>query len=308
MRQQPSKKRYLKQMARNMDKLDAALQGGKYPALRQLFYTKKGKANSLYRKLKQLHSYLQTYEDDGLKQLEHIEPRGWEFMASLDTLVSLYKSNKETWRKALLKLLALQMVGRFIPRLDDEYAYLNSAAQQHSAERAKQAAAAEREALAEFGAPAETLNRVKRMPCTYYRLYPFTDKLLGIAEGKAAAVKKMGSGIDKNAIRDAFGKEQADRATDTAYDMDEGTDTRRQVLAYVLQRQLSAWGFTDKRHVIQEATEATQSLEPFRWIDTWKAYKPMLYADLDLKEGRPSKAEKQRWALDSDSWIIRRES
>jgi hypothetical protein len=226
-------------------------------------------------------------------------------MASLDTLVSRYKSNKETWRKALLKLLALQMIGRYIPRLDNEYAYLNSAAQQHSAERAKQAAAAEREALAEFGAPAETLNRVKRRPCTYYRLYPFTDKLLGIAEGKAAAVKKMGSGIDKNAIRDAFGKEQADRATDTAYDMDEGTDARRQALAYALQRQLSAWGFTDSRRVMQEATEGTQSFDSFRWVETWKAYKRALYADLGLKEGRPTKAEKERWALKGDSWIIR---
>jgi hypothetical protein len=56
---------------------------------------------------------------------------------------------------------------------------------------------------------------------------------------------------------------------------------------------------------MQEATEGTQSFDSFRWVETWKAYKRALYADLGLKEGRPTKAEKERWALKGDSWIIR---
>ena len=206
-------------------------------------------------------------------------------MLSYDAMTTLGAGmDKATWEKAIEKLCALQMLGRFRPR-GGAYSFLNSSVQQLSADRAEAAG---------------------RKAVIWYRVPAYTDKLLRIAEAKADTVRQLGSGIDKDAIRDMWGAVMANRVTDTGYPMHDDTQRRRQALKQALQRQISAKGFTDSRQVIQEATEATQRQDsPFRWMDTWKAYRITLYADLGLKEGRPTKAEKERWALDGDSWIIR---
>jgi len=309
LKKPPSKKRYLKQMSKNMDRLDQALQGEAYPNLRKLFLTRKGKANSLYKKLNHLHSYLQGYEDDGLKRLEYIPPRGWEFMASLDTLVSLYKGNKETWRKALLKLSALQLIGQFKPRMDAEHEYLNSPAQQHSADRARQAAETERQTLLDNGAPEYLTRRVSRRPCTYYRLYPFTDKLLRIADTKAPAVKAMGNGIDKNAIRDIWGADQANRVDDTSWDIDIKTLVIRSQIRIELETQIKEKGYTTAGIILSTLLKKEASIafgSKKRWRETWKAYKPILFEEFQLKEGQPSEDEKKKWGLMTNTHIIRR--
>ena len=266
----------------NMTMLDSAIGSGAYPRLSALLLSH---GESLYRKLLALHSYFYHYGEDERQRLSYYEGRGWEMMLSFDIMTTLGAGmDKATWEKAILKLCALQMLGCFRPR-GGEYSFLNSAVQQLSADRAEAAG---------------------RKAVIWYRVPRYTDKLLRIAEKKAEAVRQLGSGIDKDAIRDMWGAVKANRITDTGYPIHDDTQKRRQALKEALQRQLSAWGFTDSRHVIQEATEAAQSHDSaFRWIDTWKAYKQGLYADLCLKEGRPTKAEKQRWALDGDSWIIR---
>lgn len=272
---------YKRQLKRNMETIAEGLNS--YPRLSALLMAYNG---SLYKKLMLIHEYLYRYgKEDTRQQWSFHRVRGWEGMISLDTLVSLGGSDKETWRKAILKLCALQMLGCFRPKADKKYGLLNTSVQQLSADRAEAAG---------------------RKAVIWYRVPPYTDKLLRIADAKAEAVRQLGSGIDKDAIRDIWGAVMANRITDTGYPIHDDTQKRRQALKEALQRQLSAWGFTDSRHVIQEATEAAQSQDSaFRWIDTWKAYKQGLYADLCLKEGRPTKAEKERWALEDDSWIIR---
>ena len=266
----------------NMTMLDSAIDSGAYPRLSELLLSH---GKSLYRKLSALHSYFYSYGQDERQRLSYYEGRGWEMMLSFEAMTTLGAGmDKATWEKAILKLCALQMLGCFRPR-GGAYSFLNSSVQQLSADRAEAAG---------------------RKAVIWYRVPRYTDRLLRIAEAKAEAVRQLGSGIDKDAIRDMWGAVLANKITDTGYPMHDDTQRRRQALKEALQRQLSAWGFTDSRHVIQEATEATQSLDsPFRWIDTWKAYKRTLYADLGLKESRPTKAEKQRWALSDDSWIIR---
>ena len=265
----------------NMTMLDSAIDSGAYPRLSALLLSH---GKSLYRKLSALHSYFYSYGQDERQRLSYYEGRGWEMMLSFEAMTTLGAGmDKATWKKAILKLCALQMLGCFRPR-GGAYKFLNSSVQQLSADRAEAAG---------------------HKAVIWYRVPRYTDRLLRIAEAKAEAVRQLGSGIDKDAIRDMWGAVLANRITDTGYPMHDDTQRRRQALKEALQRQLSAWGFTDSRQVIQEATEAAQRQDSFRWIDTWKAYKQTLYADLGLKEGRPTKAEKQRWALDDDSWIIR---
>lgn len=265
----------------NMTMLDSAIYSGAYPRLSALLLSHRA---SLYRKLSALHSYFYRYGEDERQRLSYYEGRGWEMMLSYDVMTTLGAgTDKATWEQAIDKLCTLQMLGKFRPK-GGEYSFLNSAVQQLSADRAEAAG---------------------RKPVIWYRVPRYTDKLLRIADGKAEAVREMGSGINKDAIEDEYGAVMANRITDTGYPMHDDTRRRRQALKQALQRQLSAWGFTDSRRVMQEATEGTQSFDSFRWVETWKAYKRALYADLGLKEGRPTKAEKERWALKGDSWIIR---
>ena len=266
----------------NMTMLDSAIDSGAYPRLSELLLSH---GKSLYRKLSALHSYFYSYGQDERQRLSYYEGRGWEMMLSFEAMTTLGAGmDKATWEKAILKLCALQMLGCFRPR-GGAYSFLNSSVQQLSADRAEAAG---------------------RKAVIWYRVPRYTDRLLRIAEKKAEAVQQMGSGINKDAIRDALGAVMANRVTDTGYPIHDDTQRRRQALKQALQRQLSAWGFTDSRRVMQEATEGTQSFDSFRWVETWKAYKRALYADLGLKEGRPTKAEKERWALKGDSWIIRK--
>ena len=276
---------YRQQIQENMAMLDKAIASGNYPRLSALLLSH---GKSLYRKLSALHSYFYGYGQDERQRLSYYEGRGWEMMLSYDTMTTLGAgTDKATWEKAILKLCALQMLGVYRPRTG-EYSFLNSSVQQLSADRAEAAG---------------------RKPVLWYRVPGYTPNLLKIAEGKAEAVQQMGNGINKDAIRDAVGAVKANRITDTGYNIHPETEDRRDTLKWLLGMRLRVDGYTTSRNIVSEAKEfdKRKGYSYDRWLETWKAYKPLLFEALQLKEGRPTKAEKERWALEGDSWIIRRE-
>ena len=275
---------YRKLIHENMEILDKAIASGEYPHLTALLLSY---GKSLYNKLSALYKYFGSYGEDERQRMSYYEGRGWEMMLSYDTMTTLGAgTDKATWKKAIDKLCDLQMFGRFRPR-SGKYSFLNSSVQQLSADRAEK----------------EGRNAV-----IWYRVPRYTDKLLQIAEGKALHVKVMGNGINKDAIRDAEGDVKANRITDTGYDIHPDTAYRREALARALEMWMRIDGYATAKKVIDSAIELEdwKGFSYERWVETWKAYKPKLFADLGLKEGRPSKAEKERWALKADSWIIRK--
>lgn len=277
----------------NMTMLDSAIGSGEYPRLSALLLAY---GKSLYRKLLTLHVYFIHYGEDERQRMSYYEGRGWEMMLSYDVMTTLGAGkDKETWRKAILKLCALQMLGCFRPR-GGEYSFFNSAVQQLSADRA---AAAGRNAV------------------IWYRVPRYTDKLLRIAERRAPAVKAMGNGINKDAIRDVVGAVKANKITDTGYPMTKETEDRRTALAISAKELIKDNGYTTKEALLTFSRYVYYSYE-FQegysyydddwclWYEAYGAYKPLLFKEMGLKEGRPTKAEKERWALEDDSWIIRK--
>lgn len=276
----------------NMTMLDSAIGSGAYPRLSELLLSH---GKSLYRKLLTLHVYFIHYGEDERQRMSYYEGRGWEMMLSYDVMTTLGAGkDKKTWEKALEKLCTLQMLGRFRPK-GGEYSFLNSAVQQLSADRA---AAAGRNAV------------------IWYRVPRYTDKLLRIAERRAPAVKAMGNGINKDAIRDAVGAVKANKITDTGYPMTKETEDRRTALAISAKELIKDNGYTTKEALLTFSRYVYYSYE-FQegysyydddwglWHEAYGAYKPLLFKEMGLKEGRPTKTEKQRWALNDDSWIIR---
>ena len=283
-----SEEKYRKIISENMELLDRAIESGEYPKLSALLLSYR---KSLYRKLLALHRYFSKYGNDERQRISYHEGRGWEMMLSYDVMTTLGAGkDKRTWEKAILKLCALQMLGCFRPR-KGEYGYLNSPVQQLSAQRAIEE---------------------KHKPVTWYRVPRYTEKLLRIAEEKAEAVKKAGNGINKDAIRDVVGSEKANKITDTGYEIHKATSMRRAILRAQVRIDIEKNGYTKKEKVIDACYgRSLHSTEIFgyreRWVETWKAYKPLLFEELKLKEGRPTKVEKERWRLNDDSWIIRKE-
>jgi len=267
----------------NMATLDRAIDSGEYPRLSALLLSRR---KSLYRKLSALHSYFIAYGEDERQRMSYYEGRGWEMMLSFDAMTTLGAGkDKKTWEKALDKLCTLQMLGRFRPK-GGKYSFLNSSVQQLSADRAE---AAGREAV------------------IWYRVPRYTDKLLKMAERRAPAVKKIGNGINKDAIRDAVGAVKANRITDTGYNIHPETEDRRDSLKWLLDMRLRLDGYATSKGLIAEIMEFDRwkGYSYDRWMETWKAYKPLLFEALQLKEGRPTKAEKAKWNISGDGWIIR---
>lgn len=276
----------------NMTMLDRAIGSGAYPRLSALLLSYR---ESLYRKLSALHSYFYHYGEDERQRLSYYEGRGWEMMLSYDVMTTLEAGkDKKTWEKAILKLCALQMLGCFRPR-SGEYSFLNSSVQQLSADRAEAAG---------------------RKAVIWYRVPRYTDKLLRIAERRAPAVKAMGNGINKDAIRDAVGAVKANKITDTGYPMTKETEDRRTALAISVRELIKDNGYTTKEALLTFSRYVYYSYEFqdgysyydddwYLWYEAYGAYKPLLFKEMGVNEGRPTKAEKERWALEDDSWIIR---
>lgn len=303
-----TKKRHKRELQDNLQILNNIVSGADagYPALRGLFVTREGKTNALYNKLVCLLDYALHFEDDG-KRMERTK-RGWEWYASQNKLVELYGSNKETWGKAINKLSMLGLVGVFNPRMNEDGEKYNSPGQQYSADRAKQGAAMERvkAAMLDYGYSPEYVNGLSCHPCRWYRILHYTDRLLKRADTLAPLVK-AGAARDKDAMRDAVGAKMANAITDTAYDIHPETYDRRDALEWMLGVWLRIDGYTTSKKVISETREFEKwrGYTQDRWVETWKAYKPLLFEKLKLKEGKPSKAEKEKWGLNSDAWIIR---
>ena len=272
----------------NMGRLEALLSdvsSSPYPNLSKLLHAHGG---SLGSKLYNLLHYCIHYGEQGMEQITAEHPtRGIEMMASLDTLVRAYGSDKETWRTSLLRLCALGLLYQFKPKTSEDYNQYNTPAQQYSANRA---------------------TSMSRHPCTWYHFPKYTDKVLEKAEKEAPKVRKLGTGIDKDALRDLYGNTRANRITDTGFSMLEAVAERRQALSDALQSLISATGYTTAEQV--KNTVYGQFNDPKRHSmkrigDSWRSYKPTLFDSLGLKESRPTNAEKQRYGLEDDSYIIR---
>ena len=285
-----TRKRHRKQLQDNLQTLDSIVSDPDtvYPALRGLFVTQEGKPNALYNKLVCLHDYALHYEDDGERKMEDAG-RGWEWFASQQTLVDKYGSNKETWGKAINKLSMLGLLNVFKPRMNADGEKFNSPGQHYSAERAKDAAV-----------------NGSRRPCTWYRVYHYTKKALAFAESRAPLVK-AGKARDKDSMRDALGAKAANAITDTAYDIHPDTDDRRETLEWVVGMCLRVYGYATSNMVTNKAMEldSRKGYSYNRWEKTWKAYKPLLFEKYRLKESRPTNAEKAKWGIVGNGWIIR---
>ena len=83
---------------------------------------------------------------------------------------------------------------------------------------------------------------------------------------------------------------------------------RRQALSDALQSLIGAAGYTTAELV--KSTVYGQFNDPKRHSmkrigDAWRSYKPTMLESLSLKESRPTNAEKERYGLEDDSYIIR---
>lgn len=281
-----SESTYRKNIKDNITLLAAAIDSGEYPNLTEVF---NAYGRSLYRKLQVLLEYFGNYGHDIKQRMSYSDSRGWEMMASYEVMTTLGAGmDKATWEKAVLKLVTMDMLRMFRPRTVEEYRYLNTDVQQLSAERALASG---------------------RKPVNWYHVPKYTKQRLKAADDLARAVK-AGAAMDKDSLRDELGAKQANRITDTGYDIHPDTDDRRDALEWLLGVRLRLDGYATSKGIINEIMEFDKSkgYSYERWLKTWTAYKRTLFDKYHLKEGRPSKAEKEKWGLVSDGWIVRARS
>lgn len=281
-----SESTYRKNIKDNITLLAAAIEGGEYPNLTEVF---NAYGRSLYRKLQVLLEYFGNYGHDIKQRMSYSDSRGWEMMASYEVMTTLGAGmDKATWEKAVLKLVTMDMLRMFRPRTVEEYRYLNTDVQQLSAERALASG---------------------RKPVNWYHVPKYTKQRLKAADDLARAVK-AGAAMDKDSLRDELGAKQANRITDTGYDIHPDTDDRRDALEWLLGVRLRLDGYATSKGLINEIMEFDKSkgYSYERWLKTWTAYKRTLFDKYHLKEGKPSKAEKEKWGLVSDGWIVRAQS
>jgi len=278
-----SESTYRKNIKDNITLLAAAIEGGEYPNLTEVF---NAYGRSLYRKLQVLLEYFCKYGHDIKQRTSYSDSRGWEMMASYEVMTTLGAGrDKATWEKAVLKLVTMDMLRLYRPRTADEYRDMNTSVQQLSAERAIEA---------------------KRKPVNWYHVPKYTKQRLKKADELAKLVK-AGAAADKDSLRDELGAKQANRITDTGYDIHPDTDDRRDNLEFILTMRLRINGYAVSKEVVREtATEFHKGRYSYdRWEKTWKAYKPYLLNKYHLKEGRPTNAEKAKWGISGDGWIVR---
>lgn len=278
-----SENTYRKNIRENITLLDETMESGEYPHLTELLCSH---GKSLYRKLKSLLEYFDKYGHDIKQRMSYHDKRGWEMMASYDVMSTLGAGmDKATWEKAVLKLCTLQLLKPFRPRTDEEYRQLNTSVQQLSADRAE---------------------KDKRKPVTWYHVPKYTKSVLKQAEALAPFVK-AGAAVNKDSIRDVLGADLANKATDTGWDIHPDTKDRRNTLKWMLIVKLRLDGYATSKNVVCEAMEfdSYKGYSYSRWFETWNGYKGELLRELHLKKSRPTKAEKERWKLNSDEHIIR---
>lgn len=287
----------------NLIALPRALESGQYPQLTMLFNAYGG---SLQRKLVCLYKYFIAYGENKAQRVSYHESRGIEMMASLQTLVNKYKSDKRTWNKSISKLCALQIIGVRKPDNDPECKF-NTQEQQYSYERAEARINQMVKAASDYGMSQGKIESLKKKhvnACYWYRAVKLTDDMLAMAEALAPSIKAMGAGIDKDAIRDVRGEDLANSITDTGWDMHSDTEDRRTCLKAELERQLSNRGYATVDDVICRSA-AGHCYVYDRWVKTWKSYKPRLMEELGLRYSRPSKAEMEKFKLQTCAFIIR---
>lgn len=278
-----SESTYRKNIKDNITLLAAAIEGGEYPNLAEVF---NAYGRSLYRKLQVLLEYFCKYGHDIKQRMSYSDSRGWEMMLSYEVMTTLGAGmDKATWEKAVLKLVTMDMLRLYRPRTAEEYRDMNTSVQELSAERA-------------IGA--------KRKPVSWYHVPKYTKQRLKKADELAKLVK-AGAAADKDSLRDELGAKQANRITDTGYDIHPDTDDRRETLEWMVGMCLRVYGYATTDKVIGGAMELDQykGYSYDRWVKTWKAYKRIVLDKYKLREGRPTKAEKAKWNISGDAHIIR---
>lgn len=224
-------------------------------------------------------------------------------MGSLDTFVQQYGGSKRTWKTCLDKFHVLGLLSLHKPRLNDPENFYNTDIQEYSAERARVRAERQRQAELDFGNPAPS---IKVYPVTWHGIPLYTPDLLAYAESRVCDVIAMGNGINKDAISDIYGITEAHRITDTGYTTHPDTLVRREMLKTVMLSTLDEKGYTASQELLQRAMQLCPGYSVYRWEETWKAYKPYLFKVYNLKESRPTKAEKEVFKIETDKHIIRR--
>ena len=281
-----SESTYRKNIKDNITLLEAAINSGEYPNLTEVF-NRYGR--SLYRKLQATLNYFSNYGNDVKQRMSYHEGRGWEMMLSYEVMTTLGAGmDKATWEKAVLKLVTMDMLRVYRPRTAEEYRDMNTSVQQLSAERAIEA---------------------KRKPVNWYHVPKYTKQRLKAADELAKAVK-AGAAADKDSLRDELGAKQANRITDTGYDIHQQTKYRRWILLAQIRIDIRENGYTTKDKVISACYGRSKHSEDIfgslaRWKETLNSYLPQLKKEQRLKVGRPSKAEKEKWGISGDGWIIR---
>lgn len=278
-----SESTYRKNIKDNITLLEAAIEGGEYPNLTEVFNAYR---RSLYRKLQAILNYFSNYGRDIKQRMSYHEGRGWEMMLSYEVMTTLGAGkDKATWEKAVLNLVTMDMLRMYRPRTVEEYRDMNTSVQQLSAERAIDA---------------------KRKPVNWYHVPKYTKQRLKKADELAKLVK-AGATVDKDSLRDRLGAKQANKITDTGFDIHPDTDDRRDAFEWLLGVRLRLDGYATSKGLISEIMEFDKykGYSYKRWLKTWKAYKWTLFDKYKLHENKPSKAEKEKWGLISDAWIIR---
>lgn len=192
----------------------------------------------------------------------------------------------ETWAKTIPRLCVLGLIDSFKPKLNGSKDR-NTPEQQHSAERA-----------IERG----------RKPVTWYHVPEYTEALLVEAEMRAAALDPIRGKLTKDGVRETLGADIANAADgQTYYNMHPEAAERLGMLKEVLHELIDRNGYTTAEELAQTVYDRLEQLAPGRHsmrriMDTWNNCPALAEG---MKIGRPTKAEMQRFGLQTQRHIIR---
>lgn len=248
-----------------------------YPNLYELLHRYR---NSLWKRLIQLHEYSRgVMQKAGM--ITWCSYHGvFEVPAARTALMSYGGGDSATWGKVLWQFGTMGLTRKHVPQTDQRF---NTQGHIISAERAKQ--------------------RGRKHSATWCGIPVYTPELLEYAE----AIAKTAADVrGKDGLRDAVGSEAANDIANTARGEHPETTLRRRLLLAALERQLKAYGCAYDRDIVAEARQNYEDTsEWWRMQPTWLEYRPEAMRLLDLKRGRPTREEKERFVLDDDAWIIR---
>ena len=140
---------------------------------------------------------------------------------------------------------------------------------------------------------------------TWYTFPRYTHARLSEADRRAEALRGRPAG--KDAVRDALGNEIANRAHDSAYDINPDTLRHRERLRKAALSRLDAYGYFYPEDVLNDVLTASDASEE-RWIRrAWSEYKTTLATDEGLTDAhRPTNTEQTFYHLTNLKHIVTR--